>query len=214
MRTALVTGATGFLGGHLVRRLMQDGWRVRALVRGDSRSRGLPEGVTAVAGDLTRPSALGGVTAGVEVVFHAAAATASAFSSGARHEKLFMSVNRDGTEAIAREAARAGARFVHVSSTAAMGLAGSSDGETIDETSPLLPTTPYGRSRKMAEEVVAALCRSADLDSVVLRPCTIAGPGNDGGDVMLLVRMAGLGAVPVVEGRAGAIKPIVVVVAG
>ncbi len=211
MRTALVTGVTGFLGGHLARRLLEGGWSVRALVRGDARGRGLPEGVVPVAGDLTRPSILGGVTAGVDVVFHAACATSATFASGARPERLFTLVNRDGTEAIARETIRTGARFVHVSSTAAMGLGGAADGEAVDEDSPLLPTTPYGRSKKEAEEVLTSLARGSGLDAVIVRPCMIAGPGKRGGEVRQLVRLAGLGILPVMEGTEGSIKPIVFV---
>ena len=59
-RTALVTGATGFIGRHLVSRLVEQGWRVRALVRGDPASRSLDERAEPVAGDLTRPASLSG----------------------------------------------------------------------------------------------------------------------------------------------------------
>jgi dihydroflavonol-4-reductase len=208
-RSALVTGATGFLGRRLARRLLEDGWRVKALVRGDPASRGLEDGVEPVAGDLTRPSSLLGSAAGVDAVFHAACATASTFASDRDAERLFMRINRDGTEAVAREAARAGARLVHVSSTAAMGLGDGS--EEVDEETPCRPLSPYGRSKLAAEVVVQDLGGGEDLDAVIVRPCMVAGPGKRGGEVRNLVRMAGLGLVPIVSGSGSAVKPIVFV---
>lgn len=208
-RSALVTGATGFLGHHLVRRLKSRDWRVKALVRGDPASRGLEEGIDPVAGDLTRPSSLRGAATGISTVFHTACATTSTFASDREAERLFLRINRDGTEAIAREAARAGARLVHVSSTAAMGLGDGS--EEVDEETPCNPLSPYGRSKLAAEEVVQDLVGGEELDAVIVRPCMVAGPGKRGGEVRNLVRMAGLGLVPIVSGSENAIKPIVFV---
>jgi len=205
--TALVTGATGFVGRHLVRRLLADGWRVRALVRRGPSGRDLDEAVDAVSGDLTRPTSLRGAAAGVRAVFHAACANASTFASSRDAERLFMRINRDGTEAIAREALREGARLVHLSSTAVVGPG--NGGEIVDEETDCRPVSPYGRSKLAAERVIAGLVESEGLDAVMLRPCMMAGPGKRGGEVRNLVRMAGLGLVPVVIGSEDAVKPIV-----
>lgn len=190
-------------------RLVEQGWRVRALVRGDPASRSLDERAEPVAGDLTRPASLSGAASGVDAVFHAACATASTFASDREAERLFMRINRDGTEAVAREAGRASARMVHLSSTAAMGT-GSERG-VVDERTPCRPLSPYGRSKLAAEEVVQELVRDEGLDAVIVRPCMVAGPGKRGGEVRNLIRMAGLGLVPVVMGSEDAIKPIVFV---
>lgn len=208
-RSALVTGATGFIGRHLVARLLADGWRVRALVRGDPASRNLDERAEPVAGDLTRPASLSGAASGVDVVLHAACATASTFASDREAERLFMRINRDGTEAVAREASRASVRLVHLSSTAAMGVGPQSG--VVDEQTPCRPLSPYGRSKLAAEEVVQELVRDAGLDAVIVRPCMVAGPGKRGGEVRNLIRMAGLGLVPLVLGSEDAVKPIVFV---
>jgi nucleoside-diphosphate-sugar epimerase len=210
-RTALVTGATGFIGRHLVRRLLDQGWNVRGLVRGHPHPRWLHEGVDTVVGDLTRPSSLSGSASGCDVVFHTACATAATFAAGRDAEMLFMRVNRDGTEAMAREAAAAGARFVHLSSTAAMGVSSGAGARLVDEESVPAPISPYGRSKLQAERSLEKLARITDLDYVILRPCMTAGPGKRGGEVRKLVKLAGLGLIPVVRGTEDAIKPIVFV---
>ena len=87
----LVTGATGLVGQRLVKRLVQDGSRVRALVRGN------PERVSAlgaevVRGDITEPSPLDAAVAGTDCVFHSAAKVGDWGS-----ESLFQQVNVEGT---------------------------------------------------------------------------------------------------------------------
>src|SRR2546426_4506848 len=73
-RTAFVTGGSGFIGGRLIRRLVSDGWRVRALARSDASARTVEEvGAEAVRGDLAEVEAMRSGAAGCEVTFHAAA---------------------------------------------------------------------------------------------------------------------------------------------
>ena len=123
---ALVTGANGFVGAHLVRELLSDGWEVRAMVRRTSdrtRLAGLsPELVEA---DLLDPPSLGSAVRGCDVVFHVAGAIAAIDTDG------FDRVNRAGTENLRSalvEAAAGGAgprHVVQVSSLAAAGPSGS-----------------------------------------------------------------------------------------
>ena len=92
MPTALVTGANGFIGSHLVERLAVDNWKVRGLVRGTSDLRalaGLP--VELFIGDLRDPETLRRAVADVDYVFHTAAVLM------ATSESEFMAVNADGT---------------------------------------------------------------------------------------------------------------------
>ncbi|MFL5521190.1 MAG: NAD-dependent epimerase/dehydratase family protein, partial [Gemmatimonadales bacterium] len=113
---ALVTGATGFVGSHLVDRLLAAGDEVTALVRSPTKAAGLAErGVRLVQGDLHDLRALADAVRGQDVVQHVAALV------GAVDEAEFLRANRDGTAnlvtAVQREAPEA--RFVLTSSLAA-----------------------------------------------------------------------------------------------
>ena len=122
----LVTGATGFVGQHLVRRLLSEpGIEVRVLVRQPERARELfgdDAGRLEIAtGDLAEPASLGGICEGVVSVFHAGAKVPYGLAAGEAAE-VFGRVNVDGTQALALEALQSGVRrFVHLSSAAAMG---------------------------------------------------------------------------------------------
>src|SRR5688500_12842149 len=94
-RLAFLTGATGFVGRHLVERLVADRWRVRALVRPTSNTRELERlGVELVRGDLGDPSSIAAGVEGADVVFHLAAVVA------ARTEREYASANADGTASV------------------------------------------------------------------------------------------------------------------
>ena len=150
-RLVAVTGATGFVGPHLLAALARHGWKVRLLIRSWSPLPSLA-GVDAeiVLGDLADETALDRLTDGVDAVLHAAALIK------ARREADFLAVNRDGT---ARLAARApGAPFVLLSSLAAR--------------EPQL--SPYAASKRAAEEAVAR--RTGPW--VVVRAPAIYGPGD------------------------------------
>src|SRR3972149_2339536 len=117
---ALVTGATGFVGGHVIDQLLVRGDPVTALVRSPAKAASLARrGVVLVHGDLDNHDALRRAAAGQDVVYHAAALT------GAVDEAEFMSANRDGTANLARACVRTGGqqRMVLISSMAAGGPA-------------------------------------------------------------------------------------------
>lgn len=148
-----VTGATGFLGRHLVRALAQDGWTPRVLVRRDPVHplwRGLE--VEVVVGDLRTQGALDRLCRGAEVVIHAAGLIKAASLEG------FNIINRDGARAAALAAKTAGARFILVSSLAARepGLSN------------------YAASKRAGEDAV----RLADPNALIVRPPAIYGPGD------------------------------------
>lgn len=114
----LVTGATGFLGGHLVEELVKEGYEVRALVRRVECAAHLRElGIEIVVGDLTRPETLGPATKGVDAVVHLAA-----YYTFFGKRELYHLVNVKGTEWLARASLDNGVtRFVYCSSTEAIG---------------------------------------------------------------------------------------------
>lgn len=169
----LVTGATGFIGGHAAERLAREGRRVRCLVRagGDtSRLEGLD--VETVVGDLTDARSLAAATAGCRDVVHCGALV----SDWATTDEI-ASVNVAGTrhllEAAADQSVR---RVVHLSSTDVYGHPGRA---AVDETY-VAPRVRdwYARTKRDAETEVRRVSSSRGLETVVLRPATVYGPGS------------------------------------
>jgi UDP-glucose 4-epimerase len=153
VKTALVSGASGFIGGVLCRRLRARGVRVRALARGAVEPALADE---AVAADLTAGPLPAGALEGVDTVFHLAG-KAHALSERAEDDTKHRLLTVEGTRLLLEAAERAGvARFVFFSSVKAMGEeAGGCVGESVEPR----PTTAYGRSKLAAEELVRAFGR-------------------------------------------------------
>jgi nucleoside-diphosphate-sugar epimerase len=165
VRVAL-TGATGFVGSHLFEALRRRGDEVVALVRRPSMAGALrASGCRLVEGDLHDERALETLVAGAEVVFHVAGLVA------ARRVADFLRVNRDGTAALARAAARAGvSRLVHVSSLAVTGP--TVPGRPLAEDAGPGPVSAYGRSKQAGEEAL----RSSGVPCTIVRPPAVYGP--------------------------------------
>lgn len=172
-RTALITGATGFVGGHLVRRLAAAGWHVRALVRATSDTRVLDEvGAERVHGDLGATDAIREGADGADTVFHLAALTI------ARGEEPFQRANAQGTRNVVRgvmAATRRPRRLVYLSSYAACGPARHGRPRGTDETPE--PLTAYGRTKLLGESAVREAERDG-LQAVILRAPPVYGPGD------------------------------------
>ncbi len=184
---ALVTGSTGFVGGHLVDRLLARGDTVTALVRSETRAARLAErGVRLVTGDLADQAALIAASDGQDVIYHAAALT------GAVNEAAFLAVNRDGTANVVRAARSVGgsARIVLVSSMAAGGPA--RRGIPKRDPSNDSPVTMYGRSKLAAERVLD----DAATPWVVVRPPTVYGP-RDRDNLLAIFKTARFGIAPI-----------------
>jgi nucleoside-diphosphate-sugar epimerase len=192
---ALVTGAGGFLGRALVRRLAAEGHEVRAMVRPGADAEGLgASGAEVVRGDVTDPGSLPAAVAGRDVVFHLA---------GLRRAPVwdeFQRVNVGGTRAVLEAClahAPALARFVLAGSIAAAGP--SRTGRREEE--PFEPTEGYGESKAEAERV--ALSYAGRLPVTVGRPPRIMGPGDR--ENLLFFRIVARG---VVVGVTGPPRPI------
>lgn len=181
----LVTGATGFIGSHLVERLRADGHEVTALARGPKKAAAVERlGATAVEGDLRRQDGLDEAAAGAERVFHLAGLVK------ARDEAEYQEVNGEGTRRLAKAAARAGvSRFVLVSSMAAAGPSTPGRRGTVED--PPRPVTAYGRSKLAGERAL----RESDLAWTILRPPMVYGPRDV--EVFKLFKMVRRGLAPV-----------------
>ncbi len=209
MTQVLVTGATGFVGHHLARHLVaQPELQVASLVRSSSRRDELTRlAVRTIEGDLTDAASLHGVCDGVDTVYHCACAVQDTFAQSKLSDADFNAVNVDGTLLLAREALRAGVRrFVHLSATAAMGAP---EGPKVDEQSPCAPTTPYGRSKRAAEQGLLKLHAEQGLDVVILRPCLVVGTGKRNSELLRLFRLVRWGLFPFFGKGAPQRKPLV-----
>lgn len=167
----LVTGATGFVGNHLVRLLVDRGERVRVLVRPGADPRPLAGmDVERVNGDLRNAESVNDACAGATRVIHAAAMVRIGWTG----LEAMREVNVAGTRLVAQAARRAGARLIHVSSVDALGL-GSLDSPA-DETSRGGKTAcPYVVTKIEAESVVEEEI-ARGLDAVVVNPGFLLGP--------------------------------------
>lgn len=169
MRTALVTGGTGMVGSHIVERLVAEGTAVRALVRDVLAADWLTAlGAQLEPGDIQDAASLCKAAAGCDRVFHAAAS----LGPFAVYEPYRLG-NVVGTANVVEAAARAGARLVHVSSTAVYPgdfryrHAPTHEGLALPEQP---DTDPYGRSKLEAERVVLDACAAGRVWAVVVRP--------------------------------------------
>ncbi|MFW5946918.1 MAG: NAD-dependent epimerase/dehydratase family protein [Gemmatimonadota bacterium] len=184
MTDTLITGATGFVGSHLVEALAARGVRARALVRTSSDTRHLdPCGVGKVVGSLDDAASLRRAVAGAGTVLHLAAATR------ALHPATFDRVNAGGTAKLADalEAEGGCQRVVFLSSMAAVGPSRGRPVAPDDEPRPL---TAYGRSKLAAERVL----EGRSLDVAILRAPAVYGPGDR--DLLPFFRLARLGLLP------------------
>jgi dihydroflavonol-4-reductase len=167
---ALVTGANGFVGSHLVKALLSRGHQVMGLVRRTSDLRflkGLP--VNLAYGDMVHPPSLIEPVQNAEIIYHLAAVTK------ARRTKIFYQVNHQGTVNLLEACARHNPgikKFLLMSTMAAAGPG--PDGCLIRETDPCQPISDYGRSKLMAEEDAKAY--QDRLPITVVRPPAVYGP--------------------------------------
>jgi dihydroflavonol-4-reductase len=171
MKPTLVTGATGFVGWHVARKLVDRGQRVRVLARDPARIREL-DGVEPARGDLRDPDSLARAVAGCGLVFHVAAD----YRLWTREPDEMYRSNVDGTRNLLAAAKSAGVeRVVYTSTVGCIGMP--NDGGLGDERSPVAieeMTGPYKRSKFLAEKVALEFAESG-LDVVVVNPTAPVG---------------------------------------
>ena len=172
-KRVLVTGATGLLGGAVIRRLLEGGSSVLALVRDSARARGLLGSEVAIAeGDLTDPASLRSAVNGCFSIFHFAAVL-----NEFQPLRFYWRANIEGTRALAEAALAAGVeRFVHASTVAVYGLRATG---RIDERSPRVRCgDSCGDTKLEAEELIRQMAVVRGLPAVIVQPTQVYGLGD------------------------------------
>lgn len=195
MKTAFVTGATGFLGINLVIELVQQGWKVTCLHRATSNLaylRKVP--VELRVGELGDVASLEqGLEPGTDAIFHVAADT----RSWARHDAAQTATNVIGTRNMVAVARRKGARRFVLTSTAS--AYGRQDGPLSEQSRSTAAESwiNYERSKWLAEEEVRAGYRSG-LPAVIVNPCAVFGPYDTSvwGGIFAVIKAGRLAAIP------------------
>ncbi len=174
MNVVWMSGAGGFVGRHLAERLLQDGCRVICLLRseGAAASELRKLGAEIVLGDLLEPEGFRESLAGVDRIFHLAAA----YRDGGTSRADFMRINVDATGKLLEMAAKSGVgRFIYCST---VGVHGDCKGVPLSESAACVPQEEYGRSKHLAEGLVRIAAAGLGLQMVIIRPVGIYGPGD------------------------------------
>lgn len=178
--TTVVTGADGFIGSHLVERLVAEGAHVRALCQYNSHGSlgwldALPEEVAGqvevVLGDVRDPGLVRDLVGDHSVVFHLAALIAIPYSYLA--PRAFVETNVLGTQNVLEAVRAAGARMINTSTSE---VYGTPDEVPIRETHPLKGQSPYSASKIAADMLCESYARSFDVAVATLRPFNTFGP--------------------------------------
>ena len=169
----LITGATGLLGGHLIKELQQRGEQIRALVLPvENADKLTAQGVEIVRGDITDASSLGPAVEGIDLIFHLAG-----MMGVWRPMSDYRLVNVTGSENLYKADQAAGVRrFVHTSSHTVYGLG---YGRFMVEEDPLRPDfDPYSTTKAEGDRLMRRLMLNSKVETVILRPGTFFGPGD------------------------------------
>lgn len=172
---AVVTGATGFIGGYLVRALVARGDSVTAIVRTPDRAQHLKElGVTLVGGDVTEPATLEGPMRRADALFHLAAW----YEIGVADRTRMYQINVRGTEHVLRAAADAGvARILHCSTVAVLGRHPTGDISNETTVRPSVFTSSYEETKWLAHQRAMDAARDG-MPIVIAMPSVVYGPGD------------------------------------
>ena len=201
-RRAFITGATGFVGRRFALALGAENRPLRLLVRQPDRlDPALRDAVNVeiVPGDLRDGDLLARAVAGCGTVFNCAAWLPGGEPGAAE------AVNVRGVRGLGAAARTAGARVVHLSSTAALG---SPQADIVDETTKPLPYSPYEVTKLEGERALLAI---EGLNPVILRPPMVTGEGVRGGPLLKLFKLCRRGAFPAFGGRLDVEKPLIAV---
>ncbi len=171
MRVA-ISGATGFLGSHLLRRFLADGHSVAALARSADKTSQLPDGTETIVADINDGEAVARLVDRADVVIH----TVSNFRVASGPPESYRRINVEGTLNILEAACKANVRrFVHCSTIGVHGHVAVTPG---DEEAPYNPGDLYQETKLEAEQLVRSRVGTTGTEIVVVRPCSMYGPGD------------------------------------
>ena len=180
-KKVLVTGSDGFIGSHLVERLLEDGCKIKAFVYYnsfnswgwlDSLSKDKLENIEVFAGDIRDPNGVEMAMNGCDLVFHLAALIAIPFSY--HSPDSYVDTNIKGTLNILQSARKLGVEKVLVTSTSE--VYGTAQYVPIDENHPFQGQSPYSATKIGADRLAESFYRSFDLPVVIVRPFNTYGP--------------------------------------
>jgi nucleoside-diphosphate-sugar epimerase len=181
----LVSGGTGFIGSHLVEKLVKNSFDVVVPLRKTSSTRYLPLGtVEAKEAELLDPQDLKGLLKGVDVVFHLASIRGSGWSF--KDEEVYdvnVGITRNLLEASVAEGVR---QFLYVSSVS---IYGHPHGGPIDEEYACFPVTRYGMTKFESERLVKEFKRKEKLHTTIIRPVITYGPRDTWGMIPKLITL-------------------------
>lgn len=170
---ALVTGATGFIGSNLVRKLIKLGWKVNILIR----SKNLPtrisdlKGAAFFSGDLSNKKVLIEASRGADVVFNCAAALPYHKLS----DKEYIKANVDGVKNVLEAVKVTKARLVHLST---VGIYGPTKESGVSETTEVNPQDIYAETKVQGEKLINHYQKRYGIKAVIVRPTIAYGPGD------------------------------------
>ncbi len=168
-----VTGATGFLGSHLCERLIRDGFSVSILSRDSDKARKFEGRVTkSVIGDIADKNAVAELVDNVDTVIH----LVSNFRTASGPPESYHCINVEGTETVLEASKKAGVkRLIHCST---IGVHGNVESTPANENSPFNPGDLYQETKVESENIVRASIGTSAMEIVIIRPCSIYGPGD------------------------------------
>jgi nucleoside-diphosphate-sugar epimerase len=178
MKTILVTGATGFIGHHLLATLHQQDCQITAAMRDDFRQPASIPIKTIKVGNIDEKTNWQEALQGIDIVIHLAARAHIINETISNPEAEFIKVNTQGTANLIQQSIQAGVKhFIFISSIGAMTT--QSD-RILTENSPCHPDSPYGRSKLQAEQALINLAKDSNMTWTIIRPTLVYGPGNPG----------------------------------
>ena len=171
----LITGASGFIGSRLAKRLKENGWEVKGLFLPNERQaieEAEKSGIEIAVGDITQPKTLTNIMDGIDVVFH----LAGIVTVWGKYD-LYKRVVVDGTRNLLFKSVGKVSRFIFFSSVCALGLGRHLDGLN-EDSEKIYDGIPYSMTKVFVEEMLVQFYREYNISYTVLRPNIVIGPGS------------------------------------